>query len=218
MNYQLEIKNLSAGYQKGKPILEEFSLSLAAGERIGIVGQNGSGKSTLAKAIMGITPYIDGDIIWECKNISAYSIHEKNKLGISYFMQGGRVFGNLTVQENLTFALLNQKKYSLDTVIKELQVLDLALFGAKRMQLPSANLSGGERHILSFLMVVYSNPEMKILIADEPSAGIAIKVQKDLLKIINFTLEDKKISLLLIEQNLEFLNQLTKNIINISKK
>lgn len=218
MNDTLEIQNLSAGYQLGKPILEDFSLVLQPGERVGIVGQNGSGKSTLAKAIMGITPYTEGSIKWNGSDITQTSTHQKHSLGISYFMQGGKVFGNLSVQDNIKFALLQQKQKTLETTLSELKHLDIALFSRARLQLPAANLSGGERHILAFLMVIYANPELKLLIADEPSAGIAKKVQLDLLKLINFNLENKNTSLLLIEQNIDFLNQLTNNTINITKK
>ncbi len=217
MEGQLTIQKLSAGYQNGKPVLEDFSLTLQAGERVGIVGQNGSGKSTLAKAIMGITPFVTGEIHWCGKDILKIPVHKKNELGISYFMQGGRVFGNLSVKENLKFALLHQREKTIDSALNELEELDIALFSSKRVHLSAANLSGGERHILGFLMVILSNPDLKLLIADEPSAGIAQKVQLDLLKIIKSTIGNKNISLLLIEQNIEFLNKLTNNIINISK-
>ena len=217
MEEQLIIQKLDAGYQNGKPVLEDFSLSIEEGQRIGIVGQNGSGKSTIAKAIMGIAPFVTGEIRWYGKDILKIPIHKKSELGIAYSMQGGRVFSNLSVRENIKFALLHQKQKTIDSTINELSELNIALFNSSRIHLPAANLSGGERHILGFLMIILSNPYMKLLIADEPSAGIAYKVQIDLLKIIKSTIENKNISLILIEQNIEFLNQLTNNIINISK-
>lgn len=216
MNNFLNIQNLSAGYQKEKPILTDFSLQLEEGQRIGIVGKNGSGKSTLAKAIMGIAPYIKGTITLQGKDLTRLSTHQMQEQGIGYFMQGGRVFGNLSVAENIKFALLNQKEKNIDTTIEKLRELNITLFSKQRLQLPAANLSGGERHILGFLMVMYAQPNLKLLIADEPSAGIAKKVQLDLLQMIKFTLENKNVALLLIEQNIAFLEQLTNNIINIS--
>ncbi len=213
----LQIQNLSAGYQKGKPVLEGFSIELRQGERIGITGKNGSGKSTLAKAIMGITPYTDGRILWKGQNLYTTPTHHKSASGIGYFMQGGRVFGNLSVKDNLKFALLRHTTQNVEEQIHRLQELDIALFSPRRLSLQAANLSGGERHILGFLMTVLANPSMELLIADEPSAGIAQKVQQDLLKMIKLTLDKKNMALLLIEQNIEFLKQLTNDSINITK-
>lgn len=217
MNSLLQIQHLSAGYQTGKPILENFSLTIDAGQRIGITGNNGSGKSTLAKAIMGIAPYTLGEILWKGSNMTSIPTYSKNTLGIGYFMQGGRIFGNLSVADNLKFALLKDPSRNIEAEIQQLQELDLPLFGAKRLQLQAANLSGGERHLLGFLMTVWANPAMELLIADEPSAGIAQKVQLDLLKMIKFTLDRQNTALLLIEQNVVFLEQLTDSSINISK-
>lgn len=217
MSSLLSIHNLAAGYQKGKPILEDFSIEIPEGGRVGITGQNGSGKSTLAKAIMGITPYTEGQLLWKGQNLHSTPTHRKNNLGIGYFMQGGRVFGNLSVSDNLKFALLHDSSRKTEEELYQLQELDLALFSPQRLQLQAANLSGGERHILGFLMTIWANPNMELLIADEPSAGIAQKVQLDLLKMIKFTLDKKNIALLLIEQNIVFLEQLTDSRINISK-
>ncbi len=192
-------------------------MELSPGQRLGITGKNGCGKSTLAKAIMSITPYTEGTLLWKGQDLTAIPTHSKNALGISYFMQGGRIFGNLSVKDNLKFALLHDPTRKIEEEIDQLQELDIALFGPKRLPLQAANLSGGERHILGFLMTILSNPSLELLIADEPSAGIAQKVQQDLLKMIKFTLNKKNTALLLIEQNIVFLEQLTNNSINISK-
>lgn len=213
----LEIKNLSAGYVAGKPVLNDFSLHLNAGDRIGIIGQNGCGKSTLAKAIMGIIPYTEGSIIWQGKSLLAQKNHTRNKQGIAYFMQGGQVFGNLSVKENLLFALKNRKNANFAEEVARLEKFDLELFKDKRrMQLQASNLSGGERHLLAFAMVLLGCPDMQLLIADEPSAGVAQKTQNELLTIINDVLQEQNTALLLIEQNINFLNKLTDRIIKLT--
>jgi ABC-type branched-subunit amino acid transport system ATPase component len=84
----LYIENLSAGYEKDKFILQNFSLKLNEGDRVGIVGQNGCGKSTLAKAIFGITPYINGKILWQGQELSKIAVHQKKMKGVGYLMQG----------------------------------------------------------------------------------------------------------------------------------
>ena len=151
----LEIKELSAGYIVDKPVLNHFSLQLYAGDRVGIIGQNGCGKSTLAKAIMGITPYTEGMITWQGKPLLTQKNYTRNKQGIAYFMQGGQVFGNLSVKENLVFALKNKKNATFAKEIARLEKFDLELFNDKRrMQFQASNLSGGERHLLAFAMVL----------------------------------------------------------------
>jgi ABC-type branched-subunit amino acid transport system ATPase component len=213
----LEIKNLSAGYIADKPVLNDFSLQLHAGERIGIIGQNGCGKSTLAKAIMGITPYTQGTILWQGNSLLTQKTYTRNEQGIAYFMQGGQVFGNLSVKENLLFALKNKKNATFAKELPQLEKFDLELFKDKRrMQLQASNLSGGERHLLAFAMVLLGCPDMQLLIADEPSAGVAQKTQNQLLTIINDVLQEQNTALLLIEQNINFLNKLTNKIIKLT--
>ena len=213
----LEITELSAGYEPGKPILQNFNLLLEEGERIGITGQNGCGKSTLAKAIMGITPYTQGTVLWQGKPLLSQKSYTRNNQGIAYFMQGGKVFGNLSVKENLFFALQNKKNANFAHEMSRLSEFDFALFkDNRRMQLEASNLSGGERHLLAFAMVLLGCPDMKLLIADEPSAGVAQKTQNELLDIINNTLQKQNTALLLIEQNINFLNKLTNRRIKLT--
>src|SRR5688572_29134818 len=109
----LEVRNLSAGYKPGIPALHNFSLSMQAGERIGIMGQNGSGKSTLAKAIMGLTSWVNGELFFEGHNLLTLPAYRRNKLGIAFFMQGGRVYRQLTVSENLRMAASGSKDSNL---------------------------------------------------------------------------------------------------------
>ncbi len=217
-NTMLSIKYLSAGYSKSNYILQDFSLKLMEGERIGIIGQNGCGKSTLAKAIMGITPEIQGKIIWENKiNLLKTPTYARNNLGIAYFMQGGRVFGDLSVEDNLKITLYNnKKKANFKKAMLKLTELDLPLFkDSRRLRLRAMNLSGGEKHILGFAMVVLGCPNMKLLIADEPSAGVATIGQKQILKLMTQILTKNDTALLLIEQNRNFIKELTDKTVEI---
>jgi ABC-type branched-subunit amino acid transport system ATPase component len=212
----LHIEHLNAGYERDKPILQDFSLLLHAGDSLGIVGQNGCGKSTLAKAIMGMASYVSGIISWQGQNITHGATHQKRQLGIGYLMQGGKIFGNLSVEDNIKFALLDQRNVDYRSVIKEWQLEDIALLkNDHRLKMKASFLSGGERHILALLMVILANPHMKLLIADEPSAGVAAGVQVQLLNIMKKYILEKQLSLLLIEHNVMFLNALTNNNIKI---
>jgi len=217
MNNILEIVNLSAGYHQNKFILNNFNLTLQEGGSVGIIGQNGSGKSTLAKAIMGITPYTQGKVLWNGIDITNVPTNLRNNMGIAYFMQGGNVFGNLSVEENIRIALQNKKNVKFVKELEQLELLDLILFKNKqRLLLNAFNLSGGERHLLAFVMVLLGSHDMKLLIADEPSSSVDMKIQGELLKLISKVISDKNISVLLIEQNVHFLKTLTNNIVSIT--
>lgn len=216
----LKINQLHAGYNQQNFILKDFSMHLQQGEHIGIIGPNGCGKSTLAKAIMGQAPHTKGKILWQGKNLNHTPLHQKNRLGIAYFMQGGRVFGNLSVRENLKTAWHNNAKYdTMADAIASLQRFNLPLFSdTNRLKLTAENLSGGEKHILSFAMVLLSCPQMKLLIADEPSAGVAQIGQKQILNLMTKVLKQTQTALILIEQNRDFLKQLTNKTIEIKAK
>ena len=212
----LHIEHLSAGYEQDKPILNDFNLQLHAGDSVGIVGQNGCGKSTLAKAILSMTPYVSGSIIWEGRDITNVTTHPKRHLGIGYLMQGGQVFGNLSVEDNIKFALLEQSNANISSVIKQWQDEDITIFkDQNRLKMKASYLSGGERHILAWIMVIVANPNMMLLIADEPSAGVAAGVQVQILNIMKKYIQEKQLSLLLIEHNALFLDNLVLNKIQL---
>ncbi|MBK9641984.1 MAG: ATP-binding cassette domain-containing protein [Saprospiraceae bacterium] len=212
----LKINNLSAGYQDGKMILEHFNLELNEGERIGITGQNGNGKSTLAKAIMGMVPFMKGDIIWQGKSLKDLEPHVRCKLGIGYFMQGGRVFRNLTVDDNLKAAALHDNSLNIEAHLKQLNIYELPLLkDPKRRKILAGDLSGGERHILGFVLALLGCSNMKLLIADEPSAGLSQKMQAYLLEVIQSILLDESVGFMIIEQNVDFLNKTVKKTIQL---
>ncbi|MCK4570017.1 MAG: ATP-binding cassette domain-containing protein, partial [Bacteroidales bacterium] len=100
----LKIKNITAAYHKGYPILSDVSLDLRDGERIAILGRNGAGKTTFANSIFGLTPLITGEILYKETNILQLPLERITSFGLSYFMQGAPVFSQMTVKENLLMA------------------------------------------------------------------------------------------------------------------
>jgi branched-chain amino acid transport system ATP-binding protein len=106
-NELLKVENLFAGYFK-REILHGVSLQVREKEIVGLIGPNGAGKSTLLKAIFGIIKERKGKIIFNGKDIINQKPKENVKAGISYLMQGGEIFSNLTVEENLEIS--SQKK------------------------------------------------------------------------------------------------------------
>ena len=194
----LKLNNISAGYTKENMILKVINLTVGDNEVVAIVGQNGSGKSTLAKSVMNLVPYVDGEIIFNGENITKKETPIVSKSGIRFFMQGGRIFPNLTVEENLIFVSsdLNKKDFTerLNTIKSYFEI-----FNNGRMKLQASYLSGGEQHQLALAMVLMNKP--KFLILDEPSAGLSPANVKSIYGALNIIKENEVKSILIIEQN-----------------
>jgi ABC-type branched-subunit amino acid transport system ATPase component len=191
----LQIKNLTGGYTKNHDILQGVNLDIAKGDCVGIIGLNGSGKSSLAKAILNILPYRSGEILFNGIDISKKSTRELSELGIALFMQGGRVFDELSVWENLSFAASSKKDLE---GIKNF-FIPLRFDNSKLFTMRADKLSGGERHSLALAMCILRNPELLIL--DEPSAGLSPVAVGEMYQNLDLFRKKKQLSIVLIEQN-----------------
>jgi len=194
----LQLENITGGYTKNNPILKGINLAVEQNKVVAIVGQNGAGKSTLAKAIMNMLPFVSGNIYWNSELLNSKSTQEIVNKGLSFFMQGGRIFPHLTVEENLNFAGMGLSKKEL-LKRKEGVKTYFDLFKNGRLNLQASYLSGGEQHQLALAMVMMRKP--KFLILDEPSAGLSPGNVKKLYETLNTLKRNLEISILLIEQN-----------------
>ncbi len=206
----LQIKNLYAGYAKEKPILKGVDLVVEKGQVIGILGRNGSGKSTLAKSVCGLVPYVEGEIILNGKSIMGLSTNRITAEGLGFFLQGGRIFPNLTVGENLAFAgrelgkrIINQRKEEMSDWFELLQKKD-------RTKLKASYLSGGEKHQLAMAMVLIRKPIFLIL--DEPSAGLSPGNQAAMYRALERVKSAEQLTMMVIEQNVELAREFTDNV------
>jgi len=193
----LELKNISASYRRDYLILEQISLTVEKGRKTAILGRNGAGKSTLVKSIMGLMPYCEGDILLRGDSIKNLQVHQLLKKGIGYFHQGGQVFPQMTVEENIRFAQFKQPGpgLSVDLVREHFPILK-----ATRIQsMKAGDLSGGERTQLALAMVVINKPDLLIL--DEPFAGVSPKNTESILQFLKTIESDWNYTLLLVEQN-----------------
>ena len=200
----LKLENIHGGYTKDVPILQSINFTVDDNETVAIVGQNGAGKSTLAKAIINMIPFISGNIYFKGKNIRNKNTHEIIKLGLIYFMQGGRIFPHLTVEENLNIAGTSLSKMELLKRKEKIKsYFDLFKDSQnRRASLEASYLSGGEQHQLALAMVMIKEPAFLIL--DEPSAGLSPRNLKKLYESLIKIKQDRRISILLIEQNVQF--------------
>ena len=193
----LQLKDVKAGYDE-KLVLNGVTLSVGEGEIVGLVGPNGSGKSTVLKSIFGMLKPSEGEILWNGVPIGGKSPSENARAGISYIPQGSKVFGKLTVQENLEMGgvLLDDRRL-LRERIEALYEKFPKLRQYKNK--PAGKLSGGERQMVGFCVGLMMNP--KFLLVDEPSIGLAPKLVEQTMQMIQKAREDRGVSVLIVEQN-----------------
>lgn len=196
MSALLTIKDLWGGYKEGVDILRGIDLSVEEGQAVGIIGLNGSGKSTLGKAILNMIPIRRGDITFAGEPVMSLSTHELAQKGLSIMQQGGRVFPNLSVWENLELAFntgMGEGFNQLRAIIPMLQR------PKKELQRQMADkLSGGQKHQLALAMTLATRPRLVIL--DEPSAGLSPRAVEEMYGILQTMRDNLKVTVVLIEQ------------------
>ncbi|MFO7990163.1 MAG: ABC transporter ATP-binding protein [Thermodesulfobacteriota bacterium] len=195
---QLNIQNLNVSYGNIKA-LHGISFSVTAGEILTIIGANGAGKSTTLRAISRMIPCESGSVMeFNGQNIIKYSADKVvSKLGISHVPEGRRIFGNLTVTENLTLACFARKDK--DGIEADRRwVFDLFPRLEERRHQLAGTLSGGEQQMLAVGRGYMSGHQMMLL--DEPSMGLAPLLMLDMFDALR---EINKLgtTILLVEQN-----------------
>ena len=190
----LSAENMLGGYGE-TTILNDCSISVKKGEIAVIVGPNGAGKSTAMKAIFGMLDLRAGNIIFDGKDISDLKPQERVKSGMGFVPQTHNVFTSMTVMENLEIGgFTNQENLSknISEVFKLFPVLE-----EKQKQLVG-ELSGGQRQQVAVGRALMTNP--KLLMLDEPTAGVSPLVVKELFEKI-ISIARTGIAILMVEQN-----------------
>ncbi|WP_415487375.1 ABC transporter ATP-binding protein [Candidatus Hikarchaeum yamanae] len=190
----LNVKNLVAGYGDLQ-ILEKVNIVVEEGEYVAIVGPNGAGKSTVMKSIFGLTKHIDGKIIYEGSDISGLPTEEIIKLGISYVPQNENVFPNLTVRENLElggYIMKEGKEKQIQELFDQFPILK------SKENDKTSTLSGGQQQMVAMARALVLNP--KLLMLDEPSAGLAPDLVKENFDYVD-QIRESGTAILMVEQN-----------------
>ena len=195
---QLVVENLSVSYGNIKA-LHGISFSVEEGEIVTIIGANGAGKSTTLRAISRMVPSKPGSKIeFMGQDILKYSTDKVvSKLGISHVPEGRRIFGNLTVTENLTLACFARKDQHAIAQDKK-WVFDLFPRLEERKDQLAGTLSGGEQQMLAVGRAYMSG--RKIMILDEPSMGLAPLLMLDMFEALK-EINRQGTTILLVEQN-----------------
>ena len=191
MNTVLEVDKIHTFYGKSH-ILDGVSLSVGEGELVALLGRNGAGKTTTMRSVMGLTPPRQGSIRLFGKDMTGASPHQMAAAGVGYVPEGRKIFGHLSVHENLLVARETKGPWDIDKVYQLFPRLH------ERRTSKGGRLSGGEQEMLAIARALLLNP--RLLILDEPSQGLAPIIVQEVMRTIARMKADG-IAVLLVEQN-----------------
>jgi branched-chain amino acid transport system ATP-binding protein len=196
----LEVAGLRAWYG---PIhaVHQVDLTVEGGEIVALLGANGAGKSTTLKSIAGLHTARSGEIRFEGVDVTRFTTEKLVKAGLSLAPEGRRIFGRLTVAENLALgaAVRSGKRGSREVAQDRESLLELFPILATRLNLPGGTLSGGEQQQLAIARALMSRP--RLLLLDEPSLGLAPKLVRLIYELIGTLRTERGVTMLLVEQN-----------------
>jgi len=199
----MAVEDLVAGYGR-IGVLRGISLEVGAGRCVGILGHNGMGKTTLLRAIMGLLPCQGGRILLDGAEIQRLPPHARARLGLGYVPQGRQIFPALSVRDNLRFAAVAKRRGEeaavLDEVLEEFPEL------TRLLDRPGGALSGGEQQLLALARALCGRP--RLLLLDEPTEGIQPSIVEAMIGRIRDLGRRRGLSVLLVEQNLDFIQAL----------
>ncbi|MGD9885538.1 MAG: ABC transporter ATP-binding protein [Reyranella sp.] len=193
-------------------VLFGVSLEVRAGECIALIGRNGVGKTTTMRSIIGLTPPRRGKVVWKGQDIDHLAPHRICRLGIGFVPEDRRIFPELSVWENLDIA--RRTGAGGKSTWREEQVFALFPDLAEIRDRRGGVLSGGQQQMLTIARTLMGNPELLLL--DEPSEGLAPLIVEQLLQRVA-DLKSTGLSIVLAEQNLEFVLALADRVYILEK-
>jgi branched-chain amino acid transport system ATP-binding protein len=192
----LELKDVSVSYGRINAV-QGLSLEVKQGEFVGLVGHNGAGKSTTLMTITGALSPVSGEILLEGESIVGLSPDQTLRRGIALVPEGRRIFGRLTVGENVKIgASVRKDRKGIDEDIR--QIVERFPVLQRYWNSSGAKLSGGEQQQLAIARALVSRP--KLLLLDEPTLGLAPLMVDRVFDILS-QLHESGTTILLVEQN-----------------
>ena len=192
----LEIKDLYVSYGMME-VLHGVTVNVEDKELVSIIGPNGAGKTTLIKTVMGLVKPTSGTILYDGQDITKLPAHKRAGLGIGYVPEGRRVFGKLSVEDNLKMGAYELKDKAQIAKNMEMVYGIFPRLGERSKQLAST-MSGGEQQMLAIGRALMLNPRM--LLIDEVSMGLMPIMVNTCFEVIK-KLNDEGITVLVVEQN-----------------
>jgi len=203
----LKIEKLNTYYGKSH-ILQGVNFDLNKIGCLALLGRNGAGKTTTLRSIVNLTRPISGKVLFnkiDLKGLSTYQIADK---GLTMVPENRGMFSSLSVLESLNIINSNNKEWNIDRVLESFPQLKT------KLQNNSASLSGGEQQMLAIGKALLTNP--KLILLDEPTQGLAPNIVIELIEILKKILKEK-ISLLIVEQNINMALEIATHISIIGK-
>jgi branched-chain amino acid transport system ATP-binding protein len=195
----LAIDDLDAGYRHVR-VLHGVSLTVAAGEAVGVLGPNGAGKTTLLRAIAGTCSVYGGRITFAGEPLNGKPDHARAALGIAHVPEGRRIWPSLTVEENLLVGAWRlppeERKREAPRLLD--YVIDLFPRLRERLRARAAVLSGGEQQMLAIGRGLMAKPTMMLI--DEPSIGLAPIMVEAVMTALARLRQNQELSMMLVEQ------------------
>lgn len=194
----LVVENVTAGYFEDVDILQDVSLRVEGGRIVSVIGPNGAGKSTLLRTICGFLPPRRGRVCYRDRPLTGLPPHRMVELGISYLPQERTVFPHLTVEQNIRLGGWSFRRdrrrlqRAVERVFQQFPML------AERRASRAGGLSGGMQKILEVARSLVA--ESQLLVVDEPSAGLAPLVAKEVYATLG-RLREQRLTILLVDQN-----------------
>ena len=201
----LEVQDINTFYGTSH-ILHGVSLTIDDGTIVSVLGRNGVGKSTLLKSVVGINPPHSGNIQFNGNDLTKQKTHERTRTGMSYVPQGREIIPDINVYENLLVAMRGKNNPS-----KQIPKFIFDYFPALEsiQKRKGGVLSGGEQQQLSIARALIQEPTLLLL--DEPTEGLQPSVVEEIDNIIKRIHSERNCSILLVEQNLEFVRDVTQS-------
>lgn len=191
----LDVNNIFSGYGD-TDVLHGVSLEIGTDEIITIIGPNGAGKSTLLKTIMGYLSPRQGDVIFRGESVAEFRPDQKVRKGIGYVPQLENVFSGMTVEENLQMGGYIEEKMLVEERLEEMYAL-FPILKERRNQRVEV-MSGGQRQLVAMSQALMTKP--KLLLLDEPSAGLAPVISTTLFENIK-EIRKRGAAILIVEQD-----------------
>jgi branched-chain amino acid transport system ATP-binding protein len=207
----LTVKHLRAGYGS-IPILGGLTFSVTDDEYVGVLGHNGMGKTTMLRTLMGILPVSAGEIKYDGRDITFDPPYQRARAGIGYVPQGRDIFPSLSVHDNLRMGCVMFGR-------NETQTIDMILEDFPRLRTLldrlGGALSGGEQQLLALARCLCGGPRLVLL--DEPTEGIQPSIIDEIAETLLRLRDQKAFSLVLVEQNLDFIAALSARVLILQK-
>ena len=207
----LEVSELAAGYGR-IPILSRVTFSVEEGEFVGILGHNGMGKTTLLKALMGFLPLTHGRVKFGGADLTTAEPYRRSRLGIGYVPQGRQIFPGLSVLDNLRMGCVagsGVDRNIIAPILADFPRLE------KLLDRPGGALSGGEQQLLAMARCLCGQPRLVLL--DEPTEGIQPSIIDEMVETLQRLREKSGLTMILVEQNLDFIAALSQRVLIIQK-